>query len=170
LGVRTAQRVPAMLSTRAYRRRWKCWLPSTRSRCISGSEANGRKSLPYPRLPGAQANRPHENDSLRVVLRHLIYAIGGEGGTRCVDTGTHEGPVRDSSSNSSLSNSFILTAWGAQHVPLAQNSPSALRMQFLRAAAPYDHHFECVDQRFSTGWPRCRVGTQNRCSCGIGAP
>jgi hypothetical protein len=36
--------------------------------------------------------------------RHGIYAIGGDRGTSCVDTTTPDGPVRDSSPNSSLFN------------------------------------------------------------------
>ena len=63
-----------------------------------------------------------------------IHPSGDEAGTTSVDTVTPESPSGDSSSRSNLSNSFILTAGSAARLVCGGTWPSALRMQFLKAA------------------------------------
>jgi hypothetical protein len=60
--------------------------------------------------------------------------FGGDGGTPGVYSATLAPPCYDSSPSSSLSNSFILTAGSASRLVCPGTSPSALSMQFLKAA------------------------------------
>ena len=63
---------------------------------------------------------------------HPIYAVGDVGRTAYVVIVTPEGPSRDSSSNSSLSNSFILLSGEPARPAFHGTLATARRMQFLK--------------------------------------